>query len=145
MLAAASWILLFHGIYARMYSLFLFLSTLSYLALLRAPNEAARGPGSLWAVVMLLTIGSHQYGALVLGSQGLYVLVTRSRLRQAVVAFGVVLLLAIPLWRSSVVLANRLDVGVGRRAAASCARLGRCSRTSGTSPATRRPATPASS
>ena len=32
-----------------------------------------------------------------------------------VVAFGAVLLLAIPLWRSSVVLANRLDVGVGRR------------------------------
>jgi hypothetical protein len=62
---------------------------------------------------MLLAIGSHPYGALVLGSQGLYVLATRSRLKQAVVAFGAVLLLAIPLWRSSVVLADRLDVGVG--------------------------------
>ncbi len=112
-LAAASWILLFHGIYARMYSLFLFLSTLSYLALLRATERGGKRAWTLWAIVMLLTIGSHPYGALVLGSQGLYVLVTRSRLRQAVVAFGVVLLLAVPLWRSSVVLANRLEVGVG--------------------------------
>jgi hypothetical protein len=112
-LAAASWVFLFHGIYARMYSLFLFLSALSYLALLRATERGGGRAWALWAVVMLLTIGSHQYGALVLGSQGLYVLVTRSRLRQAVVAFGAVLLLAIPFWRSSVVLANRLDVGVG--------------------------------
>ncbi len=40
-------------------------------------------------------------------------LVTRSRLRQAVPAFAAVLVLAIPLWRSSLVLANRFDVGVG--------------------------------
>jgi hypothetical protein len=112
-LAAASWVLLFHGIYARMYSLFLFLSTLSYLALLRALERRSGRAWALWAVVMLLAIGSHPYGALVLGSQGLYVLVTRARLRQAVPAFGAVLLLAIPLWRSSVVLASRLDVGVG--------------------------------
>jgi hypothetical protein len=112
-LAAASWVFLFHGIYARMYSLFLFLSALSYLALLRATERGGGRAWALWAVVMLLTIGSHQYGALVLGSQGLYVLLTRSRLRQAVVAFGAVLLLAIPFWRSSVVLASRLDVGVG--------------------------------
>jgi hypothetical protein len=112
-LAAGSWILLFHGIYARMYSLFLFLSTLSYLALLRAADRGGGRAWALWAVVMLLAIGSHPYGALVLGSQGLYVLLTRSRLRQAVVAFGAVLVLAVPLWRSSVVLAGRLDVGVG--------------------------------
>ncbi len=62
---------------------------------------------------MLLTIGSHQYGALVLGAQGLYVLVTRTRLRQAIPAFVAVFLLAIPLWRSSLVLANRLEVGSG--------------------------------
>lgn len=113
LLAAASWVLLFHGIYARMYSLFLFLATLSYLALLRAADRGGGRAWTLWAVVMLLTIGSHQYGALVLGSQGLYVLLTRTRLRQAIVAFGAVLVLAIPFWRSSVVLANRLDVGVG--------------------------------
>jgi hypothetical protein len=112
-LAAASWVLLFHGIYARMYSLFLFFSTLSYLALLRALDRESGGAWALWAVVMLLAIGAHPYGALVLGSQGLYVLLTRGRLRQAVPAFAVVLLLAIPLWKSSVVLASRLDVGVG--------------------------------
>ena len=44
-LAAASWILLFHGVYARMYSLFLFLSTLSYLAL--APRARPRRRASL--------------------------------------------------------------------------------------------------
>jgi Dolichyl-phosphate-mannose-protein mannosyltransferase len=112
-LAAASWVLLFHGIYARMYSLFLFLSTLSYLALLRALERGGARTWTAWAIVMLLAIGSHPYGALVLGSQGLYVLVTRHRFRQAVPAFATVLMLAIPFWRSSVVLANRFDVGVG--------------------------------
>ncbi len=112
-LAAASWLLLFHGIYARMYSLFLLLSTLSYLALLRALDRGGARAWTLWAVTMLLCIGTHPYGALVLGSQGLYVLATRGRLRQAVPAFAAVLVLAIPFWRSSVVLADRFDVGVG--------------------------------
>ena len=112
-LAAASWMLLFHGIYARMYSLFLLLSTLSYLALLRALDRGGARAWTLWAVTMLLCIGTHPYGALVLGSQGLYVLVTRARLRQAVPAFAAVLVLAIPFWRSSIVLADRFDVGVG--------------------------------
>jgi Dolichyl-phosphate-mannose-protein mannosyltransferase len=112
-LAAASWVFLFHGIYARMYSLFLFLSALSYLALLRATDRGGFRAWSAWTVVMLLAIGSHPYGALVLGSQGLYTLVTRSRLRQAIPSFGAVLVLAIPLWRSSLVLASRFDVGVG--------------------------------
>ena len=111
-LAAGSWLLLFHGIYARMYSLFLFLSTLSYLALLRALDRGGRAWIG-WAVVILLAISAHPYGALVLGSQGLYVLVTRRRFRQAVPAFAAVLVLAIPLWRSSLVLASRFDVGVG--------------------------------
>ena len=35
-LAAGSWVFLFHGVYARMYSLFLFLSLLSFVLLLRA-------------------------------------------------------------------------------------------------------------
>jgi dolichyl-phosphate-mannose-protein mannosyltransferase len=111
-LAAGSWVLLFHGIYARMYSLFLFLATLSYLALLRALDRGGRA-WVIWGIVMLLAIASHPYGALVLGSQGLYVLVTRRRLRQAIPAFAAVFVLAIPLWRSSLVLANRFDVGVG--------------------------------
>jgi hypothetical protein len=112
-LAAASWVLLFHGIYARMYSLFLFFSTLSYIALLRAHERGGARAWSIWAVAVLLAIGAHPYGALVLGSQGLYVLVTRARLRQAVPAFAAVLVLAIPLWKSSVVLASRFEVGVG--------------------------------
>jgi hypothetical protein len=111
-LAAGSWILLFHGVYARMYSLFLFLATLSYLALLRALDRGGRS-WILWGIVTLLAIASHPYGALVLGSQGLYVLVTRRRLRQAIPAFAAVFVLAIPLWRSSLVLANRFDVGLG--------------------------------
>jgi hypothetical protein len=111
-LAAGSWLLLFHGIYARMYSLFLFLSTLSYLALLRALERGGRA-WIPWAILMLLAIAAHPYGALVLGSQGLYVLVTRRRFRQAIPAFAAVFLLAIPLWRSSLVLASRFDVGVG--------------------------------
>jgi dolichyl-phosphate-mannose-protein mannosyltransferase len=111
-LAAGSWVLLFHGIYARMYSLFLFLSTLSYLALLRALDKGGRA-WIVWAVVILLAIATHPYGALVLGSQGLYVLVTRRRFRQAIPAFAAVVVLAVPLWRSSLVLASRFDVGVG--------------------------------
>jgi hypothetical protein len=111
-LAAASWLLLFHGIYARMYSLFLFLATVSYLALLRALDRGGRA-WITWSVVMLLAIAAHPYGALVLGSQGLYVLVTRRRFRQAIPAFAAVFVLAIPLWRSSLVLASRFDVGVG--------------------------------
>src|SRR5581483_5638382 len=111
-LAAGSWLLLFHGIYARMYSLFLLLSTVSYLVLLRAFDRGGRAWIG-WAVVTLLAIAAHPYGALVLGSQGLYVLVTRRRLRQAVPAFAAVLVLAIPLWRSSLVLASRFDVGLG--------------------------------
>jgi hypothetical protein len=112
-LAGASWLLLFHGIYARMYSLFLLLSTLSYIALLRALDRGGARAWTLWAVTVLLCIGTHPYGALVLGSQGLYVLLTRGRLRQAVPAFAAVLVLAIPFWRSSIVLADRFNVGVG--------------------------------
>jgi hypothetical protein len=111
--ASASWLLLFHGVYARMYSLFLFLSALSYFALLRALDRGGARRWLLWAVVTLLAIASHQYGALVLASQGLFVLVRRERLREAALAGAAVLVLAIPFWRSSLVLADRFDVGVG--------------------------------
>ena len=96
----------------------------------------------LWAVLMLLAIGAHPYGALVLGSQGLYVLRDAEpaapgdrRLRAP--SF----VLAIPLWRSSLVLANRFDVGVGGGGGEAPHAAARCSPTSGTSPATRPPAT----
>ena len=111
-IVAPSWMLLFHGIYGRMYSIFLFTATLSYLALLRALERRDRRSWILWGLAILACIATHPYGALVLASQGLYVLYAR-RLREAVPAFAVVAILAIPFWRSDTVLANRFDVGVG--------------------------------
>src|SRR5262245_58783381 len=107
-----SWMLLFHGVYARMYSMFLFTATLSYLALLSAVERRTRRAWALWTVAVLLCVATHPYGALVLASQGLYVLYAR-RLREALPAFAIVALLAIPFWRSDTVLAGRFDVGVG--------------------------------
>jgi hypothetical protein len=107
-----SWMLLFHGIYGRMYSIFLFTATLSYLALLGALERRDRRGWILWGLAILACVATHPYGALVLASQGLYVLYAR-RLREAAPAFVVVAVLAIPFWRSDTVLANRFDVGVG--------------------------------
>ena len=47
-LVAGSWVFLFHGVYARMYSLFLFLSLLSFVLLLRALDRRKWLP---WAAV----------------------------------------------------------------------------------------------
>ena len=69
-LSSASWVLLFHGIYARMYSLFLFTATLSYLALLRALERRDRRSWILWALTILACIATHPYGALVLALAG---------------------------------------------------------------------------
>ena len=111
-LTSASWMLLFHGVYGRMYSLFLFTSTLSYLALERALEGGGRR-WVWWALAVLATIATHPYGALVLASQGLYVLLRRVRLREAIPVFAAVLLAGIPFWRTDFVLAGRFDVGVG--------------------------------
>ncbi|TML58738.1 MAG: hypothetical protein E6G22_13870, partial [Actinobacteria bacterium] len=111
-LASGSWALLFHGVYGRMYSLFLFTSALSYLLLERALEGGGRR-WAWWALAVLATIATHPYGALVLASQGLYVLLRRVRLREAVVAFAAVLVAGIPFWRTDFVLAGRFDVGVG--------------------------------
>ncbi|MFL6034093.1 MAG: hypothetical protein ACJ74I_03370 [Gaiellaceae bacterium] len=107
-----SWMLLFHGIYGRMYSIFLFTATVSYIALLRALEQRTRRGWILWSLAMLVCIATHPYGALVLGSQGLYVLCAR-RLREAVLPFSAVFVLALPFWHSDTVLASRFDVGVG--------------------------------
>jgi hypothetical protein len=107
-----SWMLLFHGVYARMYSLFLFTATLSYIALLVAVERRDRRSWVLWGLAVLACIATHPYGALVLASQGLYVLYAR-RVRDALPAFVVVALLGVPFWRSDTVLASRFDVGVG--------------------------------
>ncbi len=110
---SASWALLFHGIYARMYSLFLLTSTLSYLALLRAMRRNRPLDWALWAAAVILAVAAHPFGALVLASQSLFVLLERTRIRTAFPAFLAVALLGIPFWRSDLVLAGRFDVGIG--------------------------------
>ena len=112
-LAAASWMVIFHGIYARMYGLFLLTSALSYIALLRALERGGRGRWAAWAAAALLTASTHPYAALVLASQGAYVLLCRRRLREAIAAFVVVAVLGTPFWIADLVLAGRFDVGVG--------------------------------
>jgi hypothetical protein len=113
-ICSASWVLLFHGIYGRMYSLFLFTSALSFLLLLRALERGGRS-WVWWGLAVVTTIATHPYGVLVLASQGLYVLLLRRRMREAAIAFGCVLLAGIPFWRADFVLAGRFDVGVGGR------------------------------
>jgi len=111
-IVAPSWMLLFHGVYGRMYSLFLFTSLLSYIALLNALDKRDRTGWTLWGLATLACIATHPYGALVLVSQGLYVVLMR-RTRNALPAFVAVAVFAIPFWRTDVVLAGRFDVGLG--------------------------------
>jgi len=114
LVVAPSWLFLFHGVYGRMYSLFLFLSLACLLALLRALDHDGRGAWTLWVATALLTVAAHPYGVLMLGGQGLYVLVARrDRIRSAVLAGGFVLVLGIPFWLTDLVLAGRFDIGVG--------------------------------
>ncbi|HEY6018282.1 MAG TPA: glycosyltransferase family 39 protein [Gaiellaceae bacterium] len=112
-LLSGSWTLLFHGVYARMYSLFLFTSALSYLALLRALERGGRRAWTWWALAILATTATHTYGAIVIASQGLYALAVRTPWRRLLVSFGAVFVVGIPLWYSDLVLAGRYDVGVG--------------------------------
>lgn len=112
-LLAGSWVFLFHGVYARMYSVFLFLSLASFLTLLHALKRGGR-TWLPWGAAILLCVATHPYGALVLASQALYVVIAhRDRLRGAAFAFGTVLVLGIPFWLTDLVLAGRFDVGVG--------------------------------
>jgi hypothetical protein len=108
-----SWTLLFHGVYARMYSLFLVTSALSYLALLHAIDRGGRRAWTYWTLAILATAATHTYGAIVLLSQGIYYLLVRAPVRRALVPGAVVLVLGIPLWYSDLVLAGRFDVGIG--------------------------------
>jgi hypothetical protein len=113
-LAGCSWMLLFHGVYGRMYSLFLCTSLLAWLALLRALDRRGAGAWALWAAAMLACVATHPYGALVLVSQAAFVAAAhRRRLREAAIAFGAVLLAGIPFWLTDLVLAGRFEVGVG--------------------------------
>ncbi len=111
--AGTSWTFLFHGIYGRMYSLFLFTSALSYLALLHALDRGGRKAWALWAVAVLAAVATHPYGALVLASQAVFVVVARrDRISAALRAFGAVAVLGIPFWLTDLVLAGRFDAGI---------------------------------
>jgi hypothetical protein len=112
-LASGSWVLIFHGIYGRMYSLFLFTSLLSFLALLSALDHGGRRRFVLWGVALLLMLASHPYAALVVAAQGLFVVLRRRRLRAAFVTLAAVAVTGIPFWWADLVLRNRFDVGVG--------------------------------
>jgi Dolichyl-phosphate-mannose-protein mannosyltransferase len=112
-LASGTWVLLFHGIYGRMYSLFLFTSALSFIALLDALELGGRRRFALWGLATWLMLASHPYAVLVLAAQGLFVLLRRVRLRAAAVSFGLLVLAAAPFWWADIVLRNRFDVGVG--------------------------------
>lgn len=117
LIVAASWVTLFHGVYGRMYSLFLFVSALSFLALLQALERKEAGSWALWALAMLATLASHQYGAFILTVQVVFALLVYRRepfgLRAPALALLAVVGLALPVWRSNLVLASRFDVGVG--------------------------------
>ena len=111
---AASWTFIFHGVYGRMYSLFLFTSALSYLALLRALERGDRRSWALWVLAILACVATHPYGAIVLATQGVFgLLARRDRLRQGFLAFAAVAVLGIPFWLTDLVLAGRFEVGVG--------------------------------
>jgi hypothetical protein len=112
-LASASWALLFHAVYGRMYSLFLFTSALSYLAMLVALDRGGRRAFALWGLAIVATVATHPYGAIVFASQVLYVLLARARTRDALWTIGIVGVVCTPFWRTDLVLAGRFDVGVG--------------------------------
>src|SRR3954467_161338 len=103
--ASASWVFLFHGIFGRMYSLFLFTSLLSFLALLSRRYV-------LWGIALVLVLASHPYAVLVVAAQALYVVLC-ARERRAFITLGVVAVAGFPFWWADVVLRNRFDVGVG--------------------------------
>src|SRR6059058_1772719 len=68
-LAAASWVFLFHGVFGRMYSLFLFTSLLSFIALLATLDDPRPRRFALWSGSLLLVLGSHPYAVLLVGAE----------------------------------------------------------------------------
>ena len=112
-LASGTWVLLFHAIFGRMYSLFLFTSALSFVALLDALDRGGRRRFALWGLALLATLASHPYAALVLATQTLYVVFRGQRRRPAMLTVAAVAVCAIPFWWADLVLRNRFDVGVG--------------------------------
>jgi hypothetical protein len=112
-LASATWVFLFHGIYGRMYSLFLFTSALSFIALLNALERGERRRFVLWGLALLAALASHPYAGIVLVAQALYVVLRGDRRRAALTTVGVVVVAATPFWFADLVLRDRLQIGVG--------------------------------
>jgi hypothetical protein len=123
--AAASWMAIYHGIYARMYALFLFTSALSFLLLLRALERRGWIPWAGWGLATLAAIATQPYGVFVLAAAALFVLARRtwnsSPIRPALLAIAGVTVAALPLWLVYRVLAERFDVGL---TGSSASRLG---------------------
>jgi hypothetical protein len=121
-IVAASWTTHYHAVYARMYGLFLLLTALSFLLLLRALDRPVALRWLLWGVVALATVAVQPYGVLVVAVQGLFVLWRGRRdarsLGRPAVAFGLVLVAALPLWITYERLASRFEVGAGPGGAA---------------------------
>jgi hypothetical protein len=113
LLASASWVMLFHGIYGRMYSLFLFTSLLSFLAMLSALEHGGRRRFALWGGSLVLMLASHPYAALVVAAQTLFVLIRRRRLPAVLATLIAVGVVGAPFWWADLVLRDRFDVGVG--------------------------------
>jgi hypothetical protein len=115
-IAAGSWMVVYHGIYARMYSLFLFTSALSFLLLLRALGRREAWPWVAWVLATVACIATQPYGAFVLAGSSLFVVVRRlwdrAPLRPALLAIASACVLTLPLWLVYRVLADRFDVGV---------------------------------
>ena len=112
-LASGTWVFLFHGIYGRMYSLFLFTSALSFITLLDALELGGRRRFTLWGAATWLMLASHPYAVLVVGAQVVFVAVRRVRLRPAAVTLAALAVAATPFWWADVVLRDRFHVGVG--------------------------------
>lgn len=113
-LLAGSWLFLFHGVYARMYGVFLLLAVAATVALLRAVEHDTRRAWAVWVGATLLTVAAHPYGILVLGGHVVFVLCARrDRIRAAGLAVAAVLVLGVPFWITDLVLAGRFEVGVG--------------------------------
>jgi hypothetical protein len=112
-LASGTWVVLFQGVYGRMYTLFLFTSLLSFLALLSALDHGGRRRFVLWGLAVLAMLASHPYAVLVLGGEALFVVVRRVHLRPALLTLAAIGVAGIPFWWADIVLRGRFDVGVG--------------------------------
>src|SRR6266511_61221 len=111
--ASASWVFLFHGVFGRMYSLFLLTSLLSLLALLAALDDPRPRRFTLWGVSLVLVLASHPYALLLVGAQILFVVLGRRQLRPALTTLAAVAVASVPFWWGDIVLRNRFDVGIG--------------------------------